>query len=66
MFVVLALFALFTAAGRPLAAIPILFTAVIIASCLLGGLVARFYSEPMNRRIRRRFGDGPERLGSAR
>jgi peptidoglycan/LPS O-acetylase OafA/YrhL len=66
MFVVFALFALFTAAGRPLGAIPILFVTVIFASGLLGGLVARFYSEPMNRRIRRRFGDGPERLGSAR
>jgi hypothetical protein len=31
----------------------------------LGELVARFYSEPMNRRIRQRLGDGADRLGSA-
>jgi peptidoglycan/LPS O-acetylase OafA/YrhL len=44
----------------------LLFTAVVIISGLLGGVVARYYSEPMNRRIRRRFGDGPGRFGSAR
>jgi hypothetical protein len=26
--------------------------------------VARFYSEPMNRSLRKRFGHGAERLGS--
>jgi hypothetical protein len=41
-----------------------LFISVILISSLLGELVARFYSEPMNRLIRRRLGDGPERLGS--
>jgi hypothetical protein len=65
MFVVYALFALFNVAGRPLGAVPVLFIAVIVASDQLGGLVARFYSEPMNRRIRQRFGDGPDSLGSA-
>jgi peptidoglycan/LPS O-acetylase OafA/YrhL len=64
MFVVFALFALFNSAGRPLASIPILFLSVILISGLLGELVARFFSEPMNRLIRQRLGDGPEKLGS--
>jgi peptidoglycan/LPS O-acetylase OafA/YrhL len=65
MFVVFALFGLFKSAGLSLGAVPFLFIGVILISGLLGELVARFYSEPMNRRIRRRLGDGPERLGSA-
>lgn len=64
MFVVFALFGIFTSAALPLAAVPVLFIAVILLSGLLGGLVARFYSEPMNRRIRQRLGDGPDVLGS--
>jgi len=65
MFVVFALFGLFKSAGLPLGAVPVLFISVILISGLLGELVARFYSEPMNRRIRQHFGDGPDRLGSA-
>jgi hypothetical protein len=34
-------------------------------SGLLGELVARFYSEPANRFLRERWGDGANRLGSA-
>ena len=64
MFVVFGLFAFFNVAGRPLSAIPVLFIAVIVASGLLGELVARFYSEPMNRLLRHRFGDRADRLGS--
>jgi peptidoglycan/LPS O-acetylase OafA/YrhL len=64
MFVVFALFGVFKAAGATLGAIPILFISIILVSGLLGELVARFYSEPMNRWLRRRFGDGPARLGS--
>jgi peptidoglycan/LPS O-acetylase OafA/YrhL len=64
MFVVFALFGLFEAAGRPLRAVPILFITVILISSLLGELVARCYSEPMNRLLRKRWGDGPNRLGS--
>ena len=41
-----------------------LFISVILVSSLLGVLVARFYSEPMNRLLRKRWGDGPDRLGS--
>jgi peptidoglycan/LPS O-acetylase OafA/YrhL len=64
MFVVFALFGLFKSAGASLGAVPVLFISVILISGLLGELVARFYSEPMNRRIRQRLGDGPERLGA--
>jgi peptidoglycan/LPS O-acetylase OafA/YrhL len=64
MFVVFALFGLFKSAGLSLGALPVLFIGVILISGLFGELVARLYSEPMNRLIRRRFGDGPEKLGS--
>jgi hypothetical protein len=36
----------------------------VLMNHLLGELLARFYSEPTNRIIRRRFVDGPARLGS--
>jgi peptidoglycan/LPS O-acetylase OafA/YrhL len=64
MFVVFALFGLFTSVVASRSAVPILFVGVILISGLLGDWVARLYSEPMNRLIRRRFGDGPEKLGS--
>jgi len=63
-FVVLGLFSLFIAGGKPMRYIPALFVAVILIAGLLGELVARGYSEPMNRWLRQRWGDGPERLGS--
>jgi peptidoglycan/LPS O-acetylase OafA/YrhL len=50
--------------GRPLVGVPGLFLAAILISGLLGELVARFYSEPMNRLLRRRWREGPEFLGS--
>ena len=64
MFVVFVLFDLYKTANLSLGAVPVLFISVILISGLLGELAARFYSEPMNRRIRQRFGDGPETLGS--
>ena len=64
MFVVFALFRLFVATGSPLAGVPILFITIILAAGSLGELVARFYSEPMNRLLRTRWGEGPNRLGS--
>ena len=64
MFVVFGLFNFFVSAGKPMKAIPALFIAVILLAALLGEFVARFYSEPMNRRLRKRWGDGPESLGS--
>ena len=64
MFVVFTLFGAFQSAAPSLVAIPVMFISVIVLSGLLGELVARFYSEPMNRWLRQRFGDGPEKLGS--
>jgi peptidoglycan/LPS O-acetylase OafA/YrhL len=52
MFVVMALFAIFVNNGKRLWAVPILFVSVILLSSLLGGLIARFCSEPLNRRLR--------------
>lgn len=63
-FVVLGFFNLFVAANKPMKAVPVLFIAVILFAGVLGELVARGYSEPMNRRLRKRWGDDPKRLGS--
>jgi peptidoglycan/LPS O-acetylase OafA/YrhL len=64
MFVVFVLFNLFVLTGKSLLAVPVLFIGVILIATLLGTLVARFYSEPMNRLLRTRWGDGPTQLGS--
>ena len=64
MFVVFGFFHFFLIAGKPKWAVPFLFMVVILFAAILGELVARFYSEPMNRWLRKRWGDGPERLGS--
>ena len=45
--------------------VPLFFIAVVLFSAFLGEIVARFYSEPMNHRLRKRWGEGPEKLGSA-
>ncbi|HTD95356.1 MAG TPA: acyltransferase [Edaphobacter sp.] len=63
-FIVLGLFRLFVAANKPMWAVPVLFLCVIVLAGILGKLVARGYSEPINRWLRRRWGDGPSRLGS--
>ncbi len=64
MFVVFALLHFFLAAGKPMIGVPVFFLGVILLGALLGELVARFYSEPMNHWLRKRWGDGPEKLGS--
>jgi peptidoglycan/LPS O-acetylase OafA/YrhL len=64
MFLVIAIFGVFVSLGKPLVAVPALFVTVIVLSGLLGEIVARFYSEPMNKVLRNRFGDGADRLGS--
>jgi peptidoglycan/LPS O-acetylase OafA/YrhL len=64
MFVVFGLFHLFVMAGKPMRIVPVLFITVIFFSGLLGELVARFYSEPMNHWLRKCWGDGPKQLGS--
>lgn len=65
MFVVLGVFALYVALGKPLRAVAGLFLTVILVSGVLGWLIARFYSEPMNRLLRRRFGAAPDGLDYA-
>jgi hypothetical protein len=44
--------------------VPLLFAGVIALAGVLGEVVARYYSEPANRWLRNRFGDGVGRLGS--
>jgi peptidoglycan/LPS O-acetylase OafA/YrhL len=64
MFVVLALFELFLAIGKPMSVVPVLFLSVLLLSGVFGELIARFYSEPLNRLLRENWGDGPNKLGS--
>lgn len=64
MFVVIGLFVLFTKLGSPLGGVPILFVVVVLLSGALGEVVARLYSEPMNRYLRRRWREGPTNVGS--
>lgn len=52
-FVVTALFAWFVRAGKPMGAVWWMFAAVIVLAGVLGWAVARWYSEPLNRRLRR-------------
>jgi peptidoglycan/LPS O-acetylase OafA/YrhL len=53
MFVVFAFFDWFMAAGHPMSMVPWLFIVTVLVSALLGALVARFYSEPMNAWLRK-------------
>jgi peptidoglycan/LPS O-acetylase OafA/YrhL len=64
MFVVVALSNAFVSGGSPLRAVPAIFVGVIVAAGLRGALVARCYSQPMNRRLRSRWGEAADRLGS--
>ena len=65
MFVVWTFFALFLKAGSRMRLVPLLFVITILCAGALGFLVAHFYSEPLNRKLRNRFDEGPQRLGSA-
>ena len=60
MFVVIGGFVLYMRLGQPARAVPVLFVAVLLSAAVLGELVARFYSEPMNGYLRRRWGVAPE------
>ncbi len=64
MFVVFACFNWFVARRASLHLVPVLFLATILLAGLLGELVGRFFSEPANRWLRSRFGEGAERMGS--
>jgi peptidoglycan/LPS O-acetylase OafA/YrhL len=65
MFIVFGFFQLFVLGGKRMSAVPLLFLAVICAAGFLGELVARFYSEPVNQMIRRRWGRVSSRPGSS-
>jgi peptidoglycan/LPS O-acetylase OafA/YrhL len=64
MFVVFAIFQLFVLAGKPMGAVLPLFIVVVVIAGLLGEVVARFYSEPLNRFIRNHWGNRPSNVGS--
>jgi len=63
-FVVLSVFRLFLIMNRPVRAVPGMFLAVLLLSGLLGAVVSRSYSEPMNRWLRGRWVKDTTRLGS--
>ncbi len=64
MFVVFVGFDWFVAHGAKLNFVPVLFAGTILLAGLLGELVGRFFSEPANRWLRLRFGEGASRMGS--
>jgi peptidoglycan/LPS O-acetylase OafA/YrhL len=64
MFVVLTCFGVFIDCGKSLSLILPLVLVTIAVAGVLGELVARYFSEPANLWLRRRFGDGPSSLGS--
>ncbi len=64
MFVVIVLAGVFVTTGKPMWAVPLFFLGVLLLGGLLGEVVARFYSEPMNRWLRKRWNDGARRMGS--
>jgi peptidoglycan/LPS O-acetylase OafA/YrhL len=64
MFVVWTLFAMFLRVSSPIHLVPVLFAVTILCAGALGFLISRFYSEPLNRKVRSYFDDGPTRLGS--
>ena len=63
MFVVYAFFHVFLALGKPMWTVPLFFLFTIIVAGVLGDLVARLYSDPLNGKLRRHWGEG--KLGSA-
>ena len=64
MFVVLGLWHVYLAAGAPAEGVAVLFIAAILLSGLTRETVARYFSEPMNRYLRTRWGRDGKKLGS--
>jgi len=60
MFVVIGCFVLFMKLGAPAIGVPVMFVTVILGAGVVGELVRRFYSEPANQFLRRRWRHGPE------
>jgi peptidoglycan/LPS O-acetylase OafA/YrhL len=63
MFVIFAFFAIFVHYGNPIWSVPLLFVSTVIATAVVGDLVARYFSEPVNRTLRERWSEGPRQLG---
>jgi peptidoglycan/LPS O-acetylase OafA/YrhL len=63
-FVVLGLFAWFVARGKPMNVVWPMFVAAVVLAALIGEVVARIYTEPMNRWLRRLWNDDPKKLGA--
>jgi peptidoglycan/LPS O-acetylase OafA/YrhL len=64
MFVVFAFFAIFVKYGSPLWCVPLLFVATIVGAAAAGDIVARFFSEPLDRMLREHWSDERRQLGS--
>ena len=64
MFVVIGFFVAFTAMGSPPRGVVFLFAMVALVAAVVGELVARYYSEPMNRYLRNRFGGSTSKVSS--
>jgi peptidoglycan/LPS O-acetylase OafA/YrhL len=64
MFVVFAFFAIFVHYGSPIWSVPLLFVTTVIVTALVGEMVARYFSEPINRILRARWSEGPRQLGA--
>jgi peptidoglycan/LPS O-acetylase OafA/YrhL len=52
MFVVFAGLHLFIMAGKPMWGVPLYFIGAILIATMLGALIARYFSEPVNQRLR--------------
>lgn len=63
-FVVFAFFGIFMSYGHPAGAVLPLFLLTTLVAAIAGDLVGRYFSEPVNRALRRRWGEGPRQLGS--
>ena len=63
-FIVLGFFHIFLGVGKPRGGVPVFFLSTIFVASLLGEITGRYYSEPMNRWLRKKWGDGPEALGA--
>ena len=64
MFVVFAVFEIFMRNGHPIWSVPLLFVVTVVVAATAGYVVARFFSEPLNRVLRERWSDGGRQLGS--
>jgi peptidoglycan/LPS O-acetylase OafA/YrhL len=64
MFVVFAFFAIFVKYGNPIWSVPLLFVATVVVAAVAGDVLARFFSEPLNRMLRERWSAGRRQLAS--